>query len=52
MFKKNGCLLSNSGNSLSDIYPNFAISIFDFELMPEEFDRLKALNRNEKHDWY
>lgn len=28
------------------------ISIFDFELTPEEMARIKALNRNEKHDWY
>ena len=28
------------------------ISIFDFELSAEDMERIKALNRNEKHDWY
>ena len=28
------------------------ISIFDFELSPEEMKQIEALNRNEKHDWY
>ncbi len=28
------------------------ISIFDFELTDEEMDRINALDRNEKHDWY
>ena len=28
------------------------ISIFDFSLSDEEMDRIAALNRNEKHDWY
>lgn len=28
------------------------ISIFDFELTPEEMDRIDALERREKHDWY
>ncbi len=28
------------------------ISIFDFNLSDEEMDRIGALNRNEKHDWY
>ena len=26
--------------------------IFDFELTPAEMEQIKALNRNEKHDWY
>ena len=26
--------------------------IFDFELSPAEMNRIAALNRNEKHDWY
>lgn len=28
------------------------ISIFDFELTPEEMKQIETLNRNEKHDWY
>lgn len=28
------------------------ISIFDFELTPEEMGRIDALERREKHDWY
>jgi len=28
------------------------ISIFDFELTPEEMARIDALERREKHDWY
>lgn len=28
------------------------ISIFDFELSPEEMKQIESLNRNEKHDWY
>lgn len=28
------------------------ISLFDFELTDEEMDRINALDRNEKHDWY
>lgn len=28
------------------------ISIFDFELTPEEMGRIHALERREKHDWY
>lgn len=28
------------------------ISIFDFELSNEEMQKIDALNRNEKHDWY
>ena len=28
------------------------ISVFDFELTPEEMARIDALDRNEKHDWY
>lgn len=28
------------------------ISIFDFELTPEEMDCINALERREKHDWY
>ena len=28
------------------------ISIFDFELTPEEMRRIDALERREKHDWY
>lgn len=28
------------------------ISIFDFELTADEMNRIAALNRNEKHDWY
>ncbi len=28
------------------------ISIFDFKLSDEEMNRIAALNRNEKHDWY
>lgn len=28
------------------------ISIFDFELSPEEMSRIDALERREKHDWY
>lgn len=28
------------------------ISIFDFELSDEEMQRIAALERNEKHDWY
>jgi diketogulonate reductase-like aldo/keto reductase len=28
------------------------ISIFDFELTDEEMNRINALDRNEKHDWY
>lgn len=28
------------------------ISIFDFELTADEMNRIGALNRNEKHDWY
>lgn len=28
------------------------ISIFDFELTNEEMNRINALDRNEKHDWY
>lgn len=26
--------------------------IFDFELTPEEMNKIKSLNRDEKHDWY
>lgn len=28
------------------------ISLFDFELTDEDMNRIAALNRNEKHDWY
>ena len=28
------------------------ISIFDFSLSGDEMDKIAALNRNEKHDWY
>ncbi|MCC8146334.1 MAG: aldo/keto reductase [Bacteroidales bacterium] len=28
------------------------ISIFDFELTGDEMNRINALNKNEKHDWY
>jgi diketogulonate reductase-like aldo/keto reductase len=28
------------------------ISLFDFELTGEEMNRINALERNEKHDWY
>ncbi len=28
------------------------ISLFDFELTQEEMERINALDRNEKHDWY
>ncbi|MDO4159068.1 MAG: flavodoxin [Prevotellaceae bacterium] len=28
------------------------ISLFDFELTDEEMERINALDRNEKHDWY
>lgn len=28
------------------------ISVFDFELSPEEMARIGALDRDEKHDWY
>lgn len=28
------------------------ISLFDFELSPEEMAQIAALDRNEKHDWY
>lgn len=28
------------------------ISIFDFELSPEEMDAINAFDRNEKHSWY
>lgn len=28
------------------------ISIFDFELTDEEMNKINALNRDEKHDWY
>lgn len=28
------------------------ISLFDFELTAEDMNRIAALNRNEKHDWY
>ena len=26
--------------------------LFDFELTEEEMERINALNRGEKHDWY
>lgn len=26
--------------------------LFDFELTEEEMERIRALNRGEKHDWY
>ena len=26
--------------------------LFDFELTNEEMEQIKALNRDEKHDWY
>lgn len=28
------------------------ISVFDFALTPDEMERIAALNRDEKHDWY
>ncbi len=28
------------------------ISVFDFELTPEEMERIASLDRGEKHDWY
>ena len=28
------------------------ISVFDFALTPDEVERIAALNRDEKHDWY
>lgn len=28
------------------------ISVFDFELTPDEMEKIAGLNRNEKHDWY
>lgn len=28
------------------------LDIFDFELSEDEMNRMKGLNRDEKHDWY
>ena len=28
------------------------LDVFDFELSAEEMNRINALDRNEKHDWY
>ena len=28
------------------------LDLFGFELTPEEMDRIAALDRGEKHDWY
>lgn len=39
------------GSSNPD-HMNENISIFDFALSDEEMNRIAALNRNEKHDWY
>ena len=29
-----------------------SISVFDFARTPDEMERIAALNRDEKHDWY
>ena len=43
------CVIPGSSNP-EHIREN--ISVFDFELTPDEMEKIAGLNRNEKHDWY
>lgn len=47
---QNGVMVVPGSSNPAHIKEN--ISIFDFELSKEEMQKIDALNRNEKHDWY
>lgn len=47
---QNGVVVVPGSSNPAHIKEN--ISVFDFELSKEEMQKIDALNRNEKHDWY
>lgn len=47
---QNGVVIIPGSSNLAHQQEN--ISIFDFELTPEEMTAINALERREKHDWY
>ena len=47
---QNGVVVIPGSSNPEHIREN--ISIFDFELTPDEMKDIGGLNRNEKHDWY
>lgn len=47
---QNGVVVIPGSSNPAHILEN--ISLFDFELTDEEMEKIAALDRNEKHDWY
>lgn len=47
---QNGVVVIPGSSNPAHILEN--ISLFDFELTNEEMEKIAALDRNEKHDWY
>ena len=47
---QNGVVVIPGSSNPAHIREN--ISVFDFELTPDEMKEIVRLNRNEKHDWY
>ena len=47
---QNGVAVIPGSSNPEHIWEN--ISVFDFELTPDEMVKIAGLNRNEKHDWY
>lgn len=47
---QNGVMVIPGSGNPDHIREN--ISIFDFELTPDEMQEIAGMNRNEKHDWY
>jgi len=47
---QNGVVVIPGSSNPEHILEN--ISLFDFELTDEEMEKIAALDRNEKHDWY
>ena len=55
-YEGRACLMKRAGEEI--IFPRFAdlekenTEIYDFALTDAEMDRINALDRGEKHDWY
>ncbi len=49
-FTKGGVVVIPGSSNPAHIQEN--TELFDFELTEEEMQKINALDRNEKHDWY